>query len=82
MGIHAIFKHIQIKNNWNKKQAWEELRIKLINEVWYEKFIPDDLEWVKGILYYDKFPTTHECLRVVQRYPNKTPLLDALKKFI
>ena len=82
LGIHAVFKHIQKKNHWSKQKAWDKLKIELINEVGYENFIPDDLDWVKVILLEDKFPTTEECLRVAQRYSNKTPLLDALKKFI
>ena len=82
LGIHVIFKHIQKKNNWSKQEAWDKLKIELINEVGYENFIPDDLDWVKGILLEDIFPTTEECSRVAQRYPNTTPLLDSLKKFI
>ena len=82
LGIHAIFKHIQKQNNWSKQEAWDKLKIELLNEVGYENFIQDDLDWVKGILIEDIFPTTEECLRVAQRYSNKTPLLDSLKKFI
>jgi len=82
MGIHSIFKHIQKKHDWNKHEAWDKLKIELINEVGCEKFIPDDLEWVKGLLLDDICPTTKECLRVANRYLHKTPLLDALKKFV
>ena len=82
LGIHEIFKQIQKINNFSKQEAWDKLKTELINEVGYENFIPDDLDWVKDILLEDKFPTTEECLRVAQRYSNKTPLLDALKKFI
>ena len=82
LGIHEIFKHIQEKNNWSKQQAWYKLKIELLNAVGSKDFVPDDLDWVKDILLEDKFPTTEECLRVAQRYSNKTPLLDALKKFI
>ncbi len=82
VGIHSIFKYIQKKHNCNKKEAWDKLEIELINEVGYENFIPDDLDWVKDLLLYDKFPSTEECLRVAQRYPNKTPLLDALYKLV
>ena len=82
IGILAIFKHIQKKNNWSKEEAWDKLKIELVKQVGYENFIPDDLEWVKGILLEDIYPTTQECLRVAQRYPHTTPLLDALKKLI
>ena len=82
LGIQVIFKYLQKKHNFNKKEAWEKLEIELINAVGYENFIPDDLDWVKFILLYDKYPTTEECLRVALRYPNKTPLLDSLKKFL
>ena len=81
-GIHSIFKHIQEKNNWNKQEAWDKLKIELINEVGHENFIPDDLEWVKSLLLDEIFPTTEECLRVSKRYPHKTPLLDALSKLV
>ena len=80
--IHFIFEHIQRKNNWNKKEAWEKLKIELINAVGHENFIPDDLDWVKSILLFDRYPTIEECLRVALRYPNKMPLLDSLKKFL
>ena len=82
LGIHAIFKHIQKQNNWSKNEAWDKLKIELVNQVGYENFIPDDLDWVKNILLENRFPTTQECLRVAQRYSDKTPLLDALKKLI
>ena len=82
LGIIAIFEHILKKNNWSKKKAWDKLKIELINGVGSKNFVPDDLDWVHGILVEDKKPTTQECLRVAQRYPNETPLLDALKKFI
>ena len=82
LGIHAIFKHILARNNWSKNQAWDRLKIELINAAGSENFIPDDLDWVKGILLDDIKPSTEECLRVAQRYADKTPLLDALRKFI
>jgi len=82
LGIHVVFKHIQQKNKWSKQKAWDKLKIELINAVGPKTFIPDDLDWVEGILIEDIYPTTDECLRVAQRYPLKTPLLDSLKKFI
>ena len=54
----------------------------MIISVGPKNFVPDDLDWVKGVLLDDKKPSTHECLRVAQRYPNQTPLLDSLKKLI
>ena len=81
-GIHSIFKLIQEKNNWNKQEAWDKLKIELINEVGHENFIPDDLEWIKGLLLDEIFPSTEECLRVAKRYSHKTPLLDALNKLV
>ena len=83
IGIHAIFKHIQKINNWSKQEAWDKLKIELIHEAGgVGNFSPNDLDWIKSLLIDDKLPTTQECLRVAQRYPNKTPLLDSLKKFI
>ena len=82
LGIRFIFEHIRKNNNWTQKEAWDNLKIKLINALGSKNLVPDDLDWVKGILLHGKEPKTDECLRVAQRYPNKTPLLDALKKFI
>jgi len=82
LGVHAIFKHIRETNNWSKEYAWDKLKTELINSVGSRNFVPDDLDWVKDILLNDKQPSTEECLRVSQRYPNQTPLLDSLKKFI
>ena len=82
LGIHAVFKYIQQKNGWTKQKAWDKLKIELINAVGPKSFIPDDLDWVEDILIKDIMPTTQECLRVAQRYPLNTPLLDSFKKFI
>ena len=78
-GIQSIFKYIQLTNNWTKQQAWEKLRIELINAV-EDDLVPDDLDWVKSLLLDEREPTTEEALRVSQRYTESTPLIDALKK--
>ena len=80
LGIQTIFEHIQVCNNWSKQEAWDKLKIELINAVGEGQFIPDDLEWVRGLLLYGKKPTTEEALRVSKRYPDSTPLIDALAK--
>ena len=80
VGIQTIFKHIQVSNNWSKEKAWDQLEIELINAVGDGDFVPDDLEWVKDLLLYGKKPSTEEALRVSQRYPDSTPLIDALSK--
>ena len=82
LGIHRIFKHIQETKNWNKYEAWNKLKIELINTVGPKNYVRDDLDWVKSILLDDIKPTTEECLRVAKRYPNTTPLLDSLKNLI
>ena len=82
LGIHAIFNYVQEKNNWNKYQAWDKLKIILLNTVGPKNFVSDDLDWVKRILLDDKKPSMEECLRVAKRYSNSTPLLDSLKKLI
>jgi len=80
VGIQTIFKHIQTSNHWTKQEAWDKLKIELVNAVGEGDFIPDDLEWVRGLLLYGKKPTTEEALRVSKRYPDSTPLIDALAK--
>ena len=80
-GIQTIFEHIQKTNNWSKQQAWDKLKIELVNAVGEGELIPDDLDWVKDLLLYGKKPTTEEALRVSKRYPDSTPLIDSLAKF-
>ena len=80
LGIQTIFEHIQVCNNWSKQEAWDKLKIELINAVGEGQFIPDDLEWVRGLLLYGKKPTIEEALRVLKRYPDTTPLIDSLAK--
>ena len=80
VGIQTIFKHLQEVNNWSKQETWDKLEIELIKSVGEGELIPDDLEWVKGLLLYGKITTTEEALRVSQRYRNSTPLIDSLAK--
>ena len=80
LGIQTIFEHIQLCNNWSKEEAWDKLRIELINSVGEGELIPDDLEWVKGLLMDGNEINIEEALRVSKRYPDSTPLLDALSR--
>ena len=82
LGIKKIFNHIQEKNNWSKKVTWDRLEIELRKSVEKESFVSDDLEWVKNILFYDKKPSIDEVMRVSQRYTDRTPLIDSLKKLL
>ena len=78
--IQTIFKHLQEVNNWSKQEAWDKLEIELIKSVGEGELIPDDLDWVKGLLLHGKITTTEEAIRVSQRYRNSTPLIDSLAK--
>ena len=80
VGIQTIFKHLQEFNNWSKQEAWDKLEIELIKSVGEGELIPDDLDWVKGLLLHGKITTTEEAIRVSQRYRNSTPLIDSLAK--
>ena len=80
VGIQTIFKHLQVSNNWSKQEAWDKLEIELINAVGEGELIPDDLEWVRGLLLHGKTPTTEEAIRVSKRYVDSTPLIDSLAK--
>ena len=82
LGVQTIFEHIQVCNNWSKQEAWDQLKIELINAVEEGDFVPDDLEWVRGLLLYGKEPTTEEAVRVSRRYTDSTPLIDSLAKFL
>ena len=79
-GIQTIFKHVQESNNWSKQEAWDKLKIELINAVGEGELIPDDLEWVEGLLLYGNTPTIEEAIRISKRYPDSTPLIDSLAK--
>ena len=79
-GIQTIFEHVQKSNKWSKQEAWDKLEIELINAVGEGELIPDDLEWVKGLLLQGQTPTTEEAIRVSKRYPDSTPLIDSLAK--
>ena len=79
-GIQTIFKHVQESNNWSKQEAWDKLKIELINAVGEGELIPDDLEWVRDLLLHEKAPSTEEAIRVSKRYPDSTPLIDSLAK--
>ena len=80
VGIQTIFKHLQEVNNWSKEEAWDKLELELIKSVGERELIPDDLDWVKGLLLHGKITTTEEAIRVSQRYRDSTPLLDSLAK--
>ena len=82
LGVKTAFEHIQEFNNWSKQEAWDKLQIELINAVDEGDFVPDDLEWVRGLLLYGKEPTTEEAVRVSLRYRNSTPLIDSLAKLV
>ena len=80
LGIQTIFKHVQKTNNWSKQEAWDKLEVELINSVGEGELVPDDLDWVRGLLLFGKEPSTEEALRVSKRYRNSTPLIDSLEK--
>ena len=81
-GIKTIFEEIQKRYNYSKQEAWDKLKIELLQSVEKDKFIPDDLEWVREILINEKEPNTEEALRVSLRYPDSTPLINSLKKLL
>ena len=80
VGIQTIFKHLQEVNNWSKQQAWDKLEIELTNAVGEGELVPDDLDWVRGLLLHGRKPSTDEALRVSKRYQDSTPLIDSLAK--
>ena len=82
LGVQTIFEHVQLCNNWSKQEAWDKLKIELINAVGEGEFVPDDLEWVRDLLLHGKKPTIEEALRVSKRYQNSTPLIDSLAKLV
>ena len=81
-GIKKIFLEMQQKNKWSKNQAWDILERELIKKVQSDQFVPDDLDWVRDIVLYDKKPSTDEALRVAIRYRDSSPLIDCLASFV
>ena len=79
-GIQSIFKHMQQQNNYDKKRAWDKLKIELLKSVAREDFVQDDLEWVEDLLLHEIIPTTEEACKFEKKYPNQTPIIDALAK--
>ena len=82
LGIQTIFRHIMSQKKWTKKEAWDHLEIELRKSVPKKDFITDDLEWVKGLLFYGKKFSIKEALRVSRRYSEATPLIDSLAKLL
>ena len=80
LGIQSTFKQIQKQNNYDKKQAWDKLKIELLKSVAKEDFVQNDPEWVEDLLFHEIIPTTEEACRFEKKYPNQTPLIDALAK--
>ena len=63
LGIQSTFKQIQQQNNYDKKQAWDKLKIELLKSVAKEDFVQNDLEWVEDLLLHEIIPTTEEACR-------------------
>ena len=82
LGIQTIFKNIQVCNNWSRKEAWDRLKIELINADCEGDFIPYDIEWLRGLPLYRKKSSIEAAIRVSKKYSDSIPLLDSLAKLL
>ena len=79
-GIRSLFRFYQLRSDKSQDAAWAMIREKL------EVSCPDAPEWeyqeIRAILYEEINVTLEMAEGMYNRYPNSTPLLDALKDSI
>ena len=79
-GIRSLFRFYQLRSDKNQDEAWASIREKL------EVSCPDAPEWefqqIRAVLYEEINITLEMAKDMYNRYPNSTPLLDALKDSI
>ena len=79
-GIRSLFRFYMLRSDKTQDAAWATIREKL------EVSCPDAPEWefqqIRAILYEEINVTLEMAKGMYNRYPNSTPLLDALKDSI
>ena len=79
-GIRSLFGFYMLRADKTQDEAWASIREKL------EVSCPDAPEWeyqeIRAILYEEMNITLEDAKNMYNRYPNKTPLIDALKDCI
>ena len=77
-GIRVLYKDLQEFHNWNEDKVWFELEAELKRICPEGDFGEDDLASIREILTFKRDVSKWEAVRLAMRFPNKTPLLDAL----
>ena len=79
-GIRGLWGFIKAKHDYTDDELWGMLRVRLIDRV------PDYEEWelqlIRAILVEEHNITLDEGEYWYKRFPDSTPLLDALKELI
>ena len=79
-GIRSLFRFYMLRSDKSQDEAWATVRAKL------EVSCPDAPEWeyqeIRAILYEEINVTLEQAKGMYNRYPNSTPLLDALRECI
>lgn len=79
-GIRGLWGFIKLRHGYTDDELWSLLRIKLV------ELLPDCEEWelqlIRAILVEEHNITLEEGKAWYDRYPNSTPLLDAMKELI
>ena len=79
-GIRSRFRFYMLRSDKTQDEAWATVRTRL------EVSCPDAPEWeyqeIRAILYEEINVTLEQAHGMYNRYPNSTPLLDALRECI
>ena len=76
-GVRLLWKSVLTLHNGNEAQAWASVYSK-IREL-HPDVGPDDLSWALPILTGERDVTEAEGTRMLDRFPDRTPLIDALR---
>ena len=79
-GIRSLFRFYMLRSDKSQDAAWARIREKL------EVSCPDAPEWeyqeIRAILYEELNVTLEMANGMYSRYPNSTPLIDAIRECI
>jgi len=76
-GVRLLWNRVLALHNGNEAQAWATVYSK-IREL-HPDVGPDDLDWALPILRSERDVTEAEGARMLERFRNRTPLIDALR---
>ena len=77
-GVRTLYKDVQTFHSWTDEHVWGELENEIKRITPEGEFGEDDLAWTREILTSKRDITLWEAVRLLIRFKNSTPLLDAL----